>query len=38
MELGLGGVEAVERVGNLALELMEGGVHCGRITLHGLWT
>src|SRR5216683_303708 len=43
MELGLGGVEAVEGIGNLALELLEGGVHrggvyLGRITLHGLWT
>jgi hypothetical protein len=28
MELGVRGVEAVEGVGNLALELCEGGVHC----------
>jgi hypothetical protein len=42
-ELGLSGVEASERVGNLALEVVKGGVHLdrvhrGRITLHGLWT
>ena len=38
MELGLGGVEVVEGVGNLALELVEGGVHRGGTTLHGLRT
>ena len=37
-ELGLGGVEAVEGGGDLALELVEDGVHDGRITLHGLRT
>ena len=41
MELGLGGVEIVEGVGDLALELVEGGVHLvgvnlGRNTLHGV--
>jgi hypothetical protein len=42
MELGLVGVEAVEGGGDLALELVEGGVHRGGIsggtTLHGLRT
>jgi hypothetical protein len=37
-ELGLSGVEALEGVGNLALELVEGGVHCGGTTLLGLRT
>jgi hypothetical protein len=34
----LSGVEALEGVGYLALELVEGGVHCGGTTLHGLRT
>jgi hypothetical protein len=40
MELGLGGVEAAEGVGELAVETLQIGVgvgfHVGRITLHGL--
>ena len=32
MELGLVGVEAVEGGGDLALELVEGGVHRGGIS------
>ena len=37
VKLGLGGVESAERGGDLALELVEGGVHRGRITLHRRW-
>ena len=37
VKLGLGGVESAETVGNLTLELVEGGVHSGRITLHRWW-
>jgi hypothetical protein len=35
-KLGLGGVESVESGRNLALKLVEGGVHRRRNTLHGL--
>jgi hypothetical protein len=37
-QLGLGGVEAMERTGDFVLELLEIGVHVGRITLHVLET
>jgi hypothetical protein len=36
-ELGLSGIEFAERGCDLALELVEYGIHSGRITLHGLW-
>ena len=36
MELGLGGVETPEAVGEFALEVLQIGVHIGRITLHGI--